>query len=43
MSEGRHLPSSTLFWQRLVSWTVWGAFTLLLVWIVVSVSVEVLG
>jgi hypothetical protein len=42
MSESR-TPSSTLFWQRLVSWSVWGLFSLLLVWIVVSVTAGVFG
>jgi len=43
MSESRNLPSSTLFWQRLVSRTVLGLFGLLLLWIVVSVTVGVFG
>jgi len=41
MSDSRNLSSTTLFWQRLVSWTVWGLFALLLVWIVISVTVGV--
>ena len=43
MSVKRTLPSSTLFWQRLISGTVWGLFTLLLLWVVVSVTASVFG
>ncbi len=43
MSETRNLSPSTLFWQRLVSWTVWGLFAALLMWVVVSVTVGVFG
>lgn len=41
MHESR--GSSTIFWQRLVTWSVWGAFALLVGWIVVSVTAGVFG
>jgi hypothetical protein len=43
MSEPRALSPSTLFWQRLITWGVWGLFALLVGWIVASVTAGAFG
>jgi len=43
MSEPRSLSPNTVFWQRLVNWSVWGLFALLLTWIFVSITAGVFG